>query len=290
MEYNYTVRERIIECKSTDVISLIPFGDVHRDTPLCDEDRWKYFLQGCREIQAENPLTLFLSTGDSHDFASFSEVRNIRNSKLHETTINKFDLMAQKDNRKFAREIDFMRGHMLGFIEGNHGWVMKNNKTATEDLAERMDSESLGWLCHYTLNFKFTDRGGLSSHNVYGVICHGKAGGYTAGSTVNQVDKLRRIFPAADFYIMAHDHERWAVPKSVLLPVSAMGCTKIKQKRQFLCRSGSFMKGFVDGQSSYVVGGLYTPSDLGSLVMRIGFHRDQRKGEDRTITDIKVIV
>lgn len=289
MEYTYKTKQITIECNLGDKHKIIPFGDVHRDTLGCDEDRWQWFLKKSETTTIENPSTWFLSMGDTHDFGSFSEVNKIKSAALHQTTMEKFDMMAQEDNRKFCQEIAFMRGKMLGFIEGNHGWVMSDGKTANEDLAERMGSESLGWLCHYTLNFQFKDRN-KGSQNVYIVACHGKAGGKTAGNSVNQVDWLRNIFPAADIYIMAHDHERWVRPVNVLTPVIAKGGVKLKQKRQLLCRSGSFLKGYHDGASSYTVAGLFRPSDLGSIQIEISFHRDQRDGEDRIITDIQGVV
>lgn len=289
MEYTYKTKQITIPCQLNDKHKIIPFGDVHRDTLGCDEDRWQWFLKKSETTTIENPSTWFLSMGDTHDFGSFSEVKKIKASALHQTTMEKFDMMAQEDNRKFCQEIGFMRGKMLGFIEGNHGWVMSDGKTANEDLAERMGSESLGWLCHYTLSFQFKDRN-KGAQNVYIVACHGKAGGKTAGNSVNQVDWLRNIFPAADIYIMAHDHERWVRPVNVLMPVTAKGGIKLKQKRQLLCRSGSFLKGYHDGASSYTVAGLFRPSDLGSIQINISFHRDQRDGEDRVITDIHGVV
>lgn len=289
MEYRYTVKEKTIKASLDETHILIPFGDVHRDTVNCDVDRWQWFLKNAENITRENPSTWFVSMGDTHDFGSFSEVKKIKNSSLHQTTMEKFDMVAQEDNRKFCQEIGFMRGKLLGFVEGNHGWVMTDGKTANEDLAERMGSESLGWLCHYTLHFKFNDRANVAT-DVHFVFCHGKAGGKTTGNSINQVAWLKEIFPVADVYIEGHNHERGAVPVSVLRPTHGRGGMRIKQLRQYLCRSGAFMRGYVPGQSSYVVQGLYRPSDLGSIQLVIRFHRDKRNGEDRIVTDIQAIV
>lgn len=287
MEFLYTTRQITIPTDLNTDHYLIPWGDLHRDTEACDVDRWAWFRQNAKRIISENPSTWFLGMGDYHDFGSFSEGKKIKNAALHKTTLDKFDMIAQKDNRDLCGEIDFMRDHMLGFLEGNHIWVMQDGKNSTQDLAERMGTESLGWLCHYTLNFQVrTD----TNINVYIVACHGKAGGKTAGNSINQVDWLRNIFPAADIYIMGHDHERWARPIDVLIPFTASKGVKLRQKRQMLCRSGAFLKGYVDGVASYTVAGLYRPSDLGSIVLKINFHRDQRGGEDRIITDIKAII
>lgn len=290
MDYKYTVKHFEIKCKSTDRVILIPFGDIHRDSRNCDVDRWHWFCEKSKKILKENEHVYFVSMGDIHDFASTSEVHKLKSNKLHDDTLHKFDFIAQEQNRAFCQEIDFMRGRLLGFVDGNHNWVMTDGKSSNEDLAERMGSESLGWLCHYTLTFVFTDRGGEKEQNVYLVLCHGKAGGKTAGNSVNQVEWLRNIFQGADIYLMGHDHERWARPLSVLMPTRCKGGTKLKQKRQYLGRTGSFLKGYCADETSYIVGGLYRPSDLGAIRFNIGVHRDQRNGEDRMITDIEAIV
>jgi hypothetical protein len=286
MDYIYKTRYLKLKARLNEPINFWFFGDVHRDTPNCDVERWKWFLQKAKKSMDEHE-TYFFGMGDYHDFASTSEKKKLRNNELHDTTIDKLDRLAESDNRAFAAEISFMRGHVLGFIEGNHSWLFRNGKNSTDDLAERLGTESLGWLCHYTIAFEFEGSKSGTNQSINFVLCHGRAGGKTAGNTINQVDDLRRIFPAADVYCMAHDHERGAWPKDVLLP-SIEG--ELKQKRQMLCRSGSYMKGYVDNEPSYVVGRLLRPSDLGSLHLQISFHRDREEKHDRVITDIMALI
>jgi hypothetical protein len=139
-------------------------------------------------------------------------------------------------------------------------------------------------LCHYSLLCKALNHGTAAA--VHMVLCHGKAGGKTFGVTINQVGDLKQIFPIADIYCMGHDHQRTAHPISVLVPTSCKGGYGIKQKRQFLCRSGAFVKAYQNESDSYEIFRLYRPSDLGALKMTISFHRDQKGDRDRLITDI----
>ena len=283
MEYIFTEKYKAIKCEPKDVFTFYFWGDVHRDTPTCDVDRWHWFLNSAKKSD-EN--TYFFCMGDTNDFASISERKSLERGKIHEETWMRFDNMAERDNRLVAKEISFMQGKLLGVIDGNHNWTFKNGKTGTEDLAERMGTEALGWLCHYTISFRFNKSNNTTKQKaIYFVLCHGRAGGKTAGITINQVDDLRRIFPVADVYCMAHDHERGAWPKSVLVPT--FGEKSLKQKRQFLCRSGSFKRGYVDGQPGYEVGRLLKPADIGALKLTIGFHRNTKDRRDRIITDIK---
>ena len=281
-EFTYEIVNKEIKLKDfDDYADIWFFGDIHRDASSCDVDRWKWFLKKAR--QGDPDKTYYLGMGDYHDFASTSEKKKIKNSALHETTMESIEDMVYKRNRALSMEMSQMRGKLLGFVEGNHNWIFENGMTSTEDLANRMGTEYLGWLCHYTLTFKI---GKSKIQNVYVVACHGKAGGTTAGITLNQVDKLTKIFPVADIYIMGHDHQRGAFPKNILIPSSG----SVKQKRQLLCRSGSFKIGYESGKGGYEVRALYKPADLGALKVRVSFHRDYKSGKDRVITDTEAMV
>jgi len=287
MKATYKVLQDEISITSMDSpITIWFFGDVHRDTKNCDEERWKYFLKKAESTMDEN--TYFIGMGDYHDFASTREKKYLE-SGLHETTSTLLDEVAEKHNRDLANELSFMRGHLLGLIEGNHSWRFQTGKTSTEDLAERLGTKDLGWLCHYTL-LCHNKGSHVLNQAIHMILCHGKAGGKTAGITVNQVADLKPLFPIADIYCMGHDHQRIAHPSSCLVPVKCKGGYKIKQKRQLLCRSGSFVKAYQDNSNSYEIFRLYKPSDLGALKITIGFHRDWNKGDERMITDIEAII
>jgi hypothetical protein len=271
----------------TDYYYIWFFGDVHRFARSCDVDRWKYFLKKAKEdVDARPDRTLFVGLGDYDDFASTREKKDM--SKLHETTIDGFDMIDERNMREMAKEMSFMRGRTIGLIEGNHHWVRSNGKTSTMDLCERLETEYLGWLCHYTMLFK-------PSYNmttpVHMVLCHGKAGGKRAGTSINHVEDMKGIFPAADIYCMGHDHQRGAWPVNVLIPVPALPGYKLKQKRQFLCRSGSFKKAYEDNTAGYEISRLLKPADLGALRLKIGFHVNKKKeSESRIVTDIEALI
>ena len=289
MDTIYTNAQHTIKIKHKDTINLWLWGDVHRDTDSCDVDRWKWFLK--KSAQDDPEKTYYMGLGDYNDFASSSEQKALTKGVMHETTMEKFDQIVERDNRKFAAEIKQMRGKLLGLVEGNHSWKFLNGTTSTEDLANRMGCDYLGWLSHVTLTFDFGIHrnhtvGGKRSQNVYIVACHGKAGGKTHGNSINQVGWMKEIFPIADIYVQGHDHQRGAWPCNILYPAPG---GKMKQKRQYLCRSGSFKRAYQKDKSQYEVGRLYRPSDLGALKMTIGFHRDREDG-DRIITDIEAVV
>ena len=290
METLYTESHYYIDYRFGDTLNIVPFGDIHRDTLSCDVDRWKWFLLNAKKLDQEK--THYICLGDVNDFASAKEQSILKKSDLHKQTMDKLDMIVMKDNRAVAKEMSFMRDRFIGMVDGNHNWVFTDGKTAAEDLAERLNAPYLGWLSHITVHLNMLTAGGKNhghSFNVYIVACHGKAGGKLAGSSINQVEDLKKIFPIADIYIMGHDHQRGAWPTSILIP-GDQGCG-LKQKRQFLARSGSFKKGYSDGEASYEVSRLYRPSDMGVVQFSLSLHRQREKGgHERIITDIKAII
>lgn len=269
------LQDEITLDKWSDSVPLFFFGDVHRDTKNCDVDRWNDFRSTAKERIKENKYTRFIGMGDYHDFASTREKKYL-DKDVHESTRHAFDELAERHNRELAAELSFMKGRLLGLIEGNHSWVFSNAKTSGEDLAERLDSKDMGWLCHYTITFHFKNRPDTAVC-IHFVLCHGKAGGKTMGITVNQVDDLRKIFPVANVYMMGHDHQKAAHPASVLRPVRGKGKYQIKQLEQLLCRSGAFVKAYQDNSDSYEIFRLYRPSSLGALELNISFYNSDSR-------------
>lgn len=279
METIYTVHKKVIKLKSwNDIVPIWFFGDVHRDAVACDKERWKWFLKKSEQDKE----AYYMGMGDYHDLASSREQVHLNRNDLHETTMETLDEVVEKNNRDFCVEIKQMRGRLLGLMDGNHNWRFPNGSTASEDLANRMGCEHLGWLTHFTLLFK----SGGKVQSVHIVACHGRAGGKRIGTSINQVEDMKAIFPIADIYIMGHNHDRGAWPIDVLYPTAG---GQIKQKRQFLCRSGSFLKAYEKGRSNYATGMLLRPADMGALKLNIGFHRDREEG-DRIITDIEAVI
>ena len=112
------------------------------------------------------------------------------------------------------------------------------------------------------------------------------------GSSINAVDDMTRVINNADIYAMGHDHQRSATPKTVLSinNNSADGKVLLKQKRQFLVRSGSFQKSYEKDKSGYAQGRLMRPADLGAVRLNISTHRDTKDMVNSVILDIEGVI
>jgi len=264
------------------ILKIIPFGDIHRDSHNCDVGRWKDFLQRAKEEDDEN--TRYLGMGDYFDFASYSEQRALRSAKLHESTIIKLDENVRKDVQGLACELGFMKGRLLGLIEGNHDWTYADGKTATKELSERLGCKCLGNLTYIRMKIAV-----LSTKKIRLAVdifaAHGKSSGKLVGTSFNTVDDMKKVAPDADIYIMGHDHKKGAIPTSSLEFVGHKELTP-KQRRQWLIRSGSFLKGYEVNSPSYIVNSISRPCDLGVVRIECGFHRDKKHYKDLISKDI----
>ena len=268
MDHIYKVIKKTFDWKLSQPFHLGFFGDVHFDAESCDRDRFRSFIKQCGTEKR-----YMFGMGDYHDFASAREQKALHSAGLHETTIEGFDGIVQERNRKFATELKPLGDRVLGLIGGNHTWRLANGYFSDEDLSQRIGSEYLGWLCVYGLQFNFS---GGTSTTVYFVLCHGKGGGKLLGTSINKVDDLRHIFPFANIFAMGHDHQRMAVPAVSLVASNKNGLLRIKENRQYLVRTGSFMKSYQENKSQYTTAGLFRPADLGGIRMNIYFssHRE----------------
>lgn len=278
MENLFTTHKIIVEEND---LELFIFGDIHRDTDSCDVDRWKKYIQFSKGFNQKK--CLYLGMGDYVDFASTSEKKKLLAANLHETTIDKFDNIAKKDIIGLSKEMSHMKDRMIGIIGGNHVWNFANGKNSDELLAEEMRTKYLGWLSYIRIVVGSTHNRTMSFDIV---ACHGKAGGKLLGTSINQVDDLRKIFPFANLFIMGHDHKLSATPATILHAETCEDGIRIKQKEQRLCRSGSFKKTYTPGTGGYEIGKLYQPSILGALHVSVSLRRVSKNYNDFLSLDI----
>lgn len=260
-------------------LTIIPVGDVHYTSPMHSADGFAAARKEWRNLDPDT--TWYLWMGDEHEATSSSERPVFEDGRLHESTLDKLDQYMADSCHDLYEKCKFMEGHVLGMIQGNHHWIFQSeNKklgivtgmTSTEYMCKLFGTDWLGYLNYMRLGVDIQ-----SCKTVLDMVsCHGKAGGRLVGSPINQVDHLRGIFPGADIYIMGHDHTRGAIPVSCLhAPHITVNSEKfvIKQKRQWLCRSGCFLKGYVEREQSYPVKSLYKPTEIGYVKLETKFSR-----------------
>lgn len=275
----FTIHKFEIPFKSYDQpIYLVPFGDVHRSAPHCHEERWLEFLAWAKK----KPNCFFLGMGDYDDLVSTSERVLLSDTRFHDSTRQTLDKFFRKQTEKLAKELEFMRGKIVGIAGGNHYATLSSGISTDNLLADLLGAQYLGVCSFIRLVFINTTRKKSSSLDVF--IHHGRSSGRLAGGTINSVEKMLDI-AEADIYICGHDHQRGVRPLE-RLKLQGTDSFRLAQKKMLLARSGSFLKGYVPGEPNYIVDGAMRPSDLGVVKIELTPRREQKNKEDYQHIDI----
>lgn len=271
-----------VRCKSGQTFHLIPFGDVHRDSPAFADDKWNEFLEYAKSV----PNALFLGMGDYLDSYSTSERRIVYNPDLHESTREREERETMERIEALAGELEFMKGRVVGILGGNHYPVFSDGTTGDQVLAKILKAEYLGVCAAIRIHFF----GGKSCNPSLDLFAHhGKGGGVTACGKFNAVERLDKVCEA-DIFLMGDNHARGAIPLGDKLRLeNNSGGLRIRARQAFIGRTGSFLRGYVPGRASYVVDGAMSPANLGWIEFLLTPRRSCAGGNDRCTVEIKVV-
>jgi len=260
---DFTVHQYSINFRNyNEPIYLIPFGDIHRSSPHCSLERWKEFLGWAKK----KDNCYFLGMGDYDDLVSTTERNLIHTTALHDSTLETLEDMYIKFTDELADEISFMKGRLIGLIEGNHYAQLKNGTTTTQYLCQKLDTHYLGCNTFIRLVLKYDKN---HTHKVDIWAHHGLGGGRTAGSSINKVEQMTQV-SEADIYLMGHDHQKSVDFKSRLYLSEARNTEpEVKHRRILLARTGSFLRGYVANKASYIVDKAMPPTDLGVIKIEL---------------------
>lgn len=274
----------IIYKKLNEPIYLIPFGDVHRFAPLCDERRWFEFL----EWASTKPRCYFLGMGDYDDMYSGSERAGFSNVKLHESSKKSLDDYYRKRTLDMVKEIRFMKNRLIGMIEGNHHANLASGITTTQLMCEELGCPYLGVSSFIRLAFRCEETKHETRSKIDIWAHHGRGGGKTIGSSMSTVEGMEKIGDA-DIYLMGHDHKKSVATKSKLRLSQTGNHLKLHHKKIILARTGSFLKGYEPNEDSYVAQAALSPSDLGVVKIEMTPKRMLKNEFGRRHTDVNYI-
>ena len=219
--------------------------------------------------------------GDYDDLASMSERKALNSCDLHEATLDTFDKVYLERTMKIANELSFMRGKLIGLLEGNHYGVFTNGMTTTQKLCEVLGCKYLG--CSAFIRLAFRDGKRASSVDIW--ANHGAGASRTIGSSISSVEKMEQV-AEADIYLSGHDHRKYAALKAKLRLGTGNGGIRLNQRQILLGRTGSFLKGYVEGEPSYIARRSLPPTDLGVIEIELKLHRKRTDGVEDFHVDI----
>lgn len=276
----FTTHRYNIPATVNDPIRILPIGDMHVGSPMCDEDR----LYSLLEWAGKQKNLYLLGMGDYMDLASTSERSILTDRKLHESTAHQLESLYKKQTKRLAERMA-KAGKWIGLIEGNHFAQFQNSTTSTQLMADILGCRYLGVSSFIRLALHAPKVAGGGPFKVDIWAHHGKAGGRLPGGTINSVARMMDI-AEADIYICGHDHQKGAVSVSKLRLVDGDEGPILKHRKVLLVRSGAFLKGYEDGHASYVADAAMRPSDLGVTKISIALKRERAGGVNRTHIDL----
>ena len=236
------------------------FGDVHRDAPNHSLPHWKRF---CETAEKENAY--FIGMGDYLDMCSTSERRGFEAIGLHESTRETIEAMQWSWINKFSDEIGFMKDRCIGLLEGNHFISFQNGTTSTQHICQKLNCKYLGAVGYIALKIKLAGNTSMS-YRIF--VAHGRSGGRLLGTSLTQVYKLSEI-ANANLYSLGHDHKANGGKTARLDLTINKGVPRVSHVEQVFVRSGSFLRGYVENEPSYVAGALLNPATLGAPCVEI---------------------
>lgn len=249
--------------KYGDKISIIPFGDIHRSSPQCHADKWLDDLKKMRSIKN----AFFIGMGDYDDLMSTSERDVINNGRLHDSTRKTLEDGYMKFTQRLAKEMDFMKGRIIGLVEGNHYSTFSWGQTTTQYLCQLLGCKYLGVSAFIRIRFSY-DKHHTHAYTIW--AHHGLGGGRTTGASINKLETMLKV-AVADCYLMGHDHRKSIAFLNILdLSDTRMGKEPILiNKKIVMARTGSYLKGYVANEPTYIADAAMNPSDLGHVRIEI---------------------
>lgn len=230
-------------------IGLFPHSDIHFGAYNHDATRWRRALNKCKELEKTMKI-FYLGGGDYIDLASTSERKIFGDDKIHDTSRDTIDGLAWRITEEYLEEVSFMKGRMIGMIEGNHHFQYESGQTNTMQMCKALECKYLGGISLIRLIFRYLKGNRAASIDIYNSHTAGSksGGGRRVGSSLNKLEDMMHVVDA-DIYLAGHDHGfNMALPSTIYLDHQM----NVKERERMLVRTGSFQKGWMPDHSGYV--------------------------------------
>lgn len=267
----------------SDTFKLVYFSDIHWLAKACAE---KEVIRQRDEILAD-PFTFWIGGGDYGEFIGFGDAKRFDPDAVSDK-VSVADLgRLGKKTYEAVRDIFAPIKHKcLGLIVGNHE-KQYMRRQQQEDLHGWLCTElgvaDLGYSCFIDIVFQQTR--GLSGtvwcdiplphlspvslpkvrhagSETFRIWCHHGAGAaQTKGGKINRLVSFMRNFEA-DIFFMGHVHDQMGARLTPLIADS--DCLKLRNRTKLGVISGSYLKTYAQGVTTYGEQKGYEPTTLGA--------------------------
>jgi UDP-2,3-diacylglucosamine pyrophosphatase LpxH len=243
----------------SEIFNLYPLGDVHLGAKGVDRD----LLHKTIEFIKNDDKAIVFCMGDMVDAVFPDDRRWDARTVDSRYTVEDLADFGMAQLRDAEEVLEPIKDKIVCFFTGNHEEKIakKHGLDVTKRLALEFGKPYMGYSGFVRINFA---RGSSSNTlNVY--MHHGRGSGRSLGSAARTLESVMNMFEA-DVYMMGHIHNKCTI-KRPLLRMSKSG--DLVHKERIGAFSGSFLKTYVKGTSTYPEVGQYPPSELGTVCIRV---------------------
>jgi len=249
-------------------IKLVPLGDIHLGHAVCDKDLFENTIN----YIAENDEAMWIGMGDYCDAISAKDKRY--NPKEIDSSLPTPDVQY----REVTKMLMPIKDKCLGLLDGNHDYThwTHHNHNYVDQMAHELETEYLGLDAVIRLIFPRTwlkKIGKNREHHKFDIFAHhGWSSGRSDGYKVKSIQDMALIFSEMNLYLMGHVHLKGEAPVRVKLNIAEN--LDIIQHTQRYVFTGSYIKGYVNGFTTYIEGKALPPTQLGSPSIFIKSYHD----------------
>jgi hypothetical protein len=251
-----------IEFEKNEWHYLIPIGDIHLGNKGCDIQRLKELIAWIKE--KEN--CMWIGTGDYCDFIAYTDPR-FDPSTVSKRYLDNLGNCVQMQIHDIIDLFEPIAYKCIGFHRGNHEEKirLKYHHDVMYELCKAFDFKIPNLKDTAITRLKFIrncNATGKKPHYTFDIFSqHGRVGGRKGGNKINWLEDLIG-YVKADVYIIAHSHIKATELKTQLYLDSHLN---LKQRKKVLAVTGSFLRGYNEGHSSYIEKWMLPPTDLGVI-------------------------
>jgi len=270
----------------SDVIELHNIADIHFGNKACHVRR-------CREdiaAIAEDPYAFWIGGGDYAEYIGPHDKR-FDASCVADLDMSDFGSLGWALSHKVYDLFHPIAHKGLGLLIGNHEWKYFSNTDQGHMhgwLCDRLGLPNLGYCCFVDVVFVRTPRikvpmltrtcpahgKGSDRFRVRIVAHHGFGSARTPGGKINKIREALNAFDC-DVAFLAHMHDRKADRKTTI----TLRGKHIVERSQVGVISGSYLRTYAEGVSTYGEQKLYPPVTFGPASVRIRPFKREIKAE-----------
>lgn len=250
-------------------VSLFPFACVHQDNPGHSIGAWREYLEEVKNT----PNGYAIGLGDYYDWLRTHARDYLKHYPNDENSFQELDKYRQKMAEQFAAQLQPIQSRLIGLSLGNHHHQFQDGHNDTMEICRLLKVPYLEKGFFVRLHIS---KPGRSAHAILLILGHHGDGvggaGYTAGGDVNTLHRKSSDFQF-DILLVAHNHRKWG-DKHPLLTVPQRGSLRLIERQIAYVRCGCFMRGYVEGCTTYAESRLMKPTDIGHVRLDILFKSD----------------